>query len=209
MKATEVLRQIQIAIDGVRNDGQSVISVTAMGEFIAKLFDEAETSEAEPTKALTPEQQAQQLEIWKATLASDSMHSVEMFKSVIEAGQTALKSAIVINGGAAAALLAFAGNSVIKGYLVPGQPVLVRFGIAMLIFSIGLTCAGFGTGFRYISQASYAAAMRARRPEGATKSKRWDQLGGAANYVSIAFGVAAFALPVWGAVRAYSALATP
>jgi hypothetical protein len=57
-----------------------------------------------------PEARAKQFE-WKKQMASLAHQGrLETYKSVLEAGQTALKILITINGGAAAALLAFLSN---------------------------------------------------------------------------------------------------
>ena len=55
-------------------------------------------------------QHKNQLAQYNAERAAELSFDIEMFKSVIIAGQAALKSAILINGGATVALLAFIGS---------------------------------------------------------------------------------------------------
>ena len=60
---------------------------------------------------------------------------LQMFKSVILAGQTALKSTILINGGAAVALLAFIGSVWDK---TTDENVVRKLLISMLLFVAGV-----------------------------------------------------------------------
>jgi hypothetical protein len=75
------------------------------------------------------------------------LQRVEQFRATMEAGQTALKTAIAINGGAAAALLAFLGNLAAKQ--VPAGPLLP---VAMLAFFGGVFFAAASLGARYLTQ---------------------------------------------------------
>jgi hypothetical protein len=58
-----------------------------------------------------------------------------MFKSVMEAGQTTIRILITINGGAAAALLAFLSNLIGKN---PGTPLQGRISEAMAVYVGGV-----------------------------------------------------------------------
>jgi hypothetical protein len=71
----------------------------------------------------------------------------EKFKAGIEAGQTALRTAITINGGAAVALLAFLGNLAAKQ--VPAHKLLPW---SMLAFFGGVLFGAFSLGARYFTQ---------------------------------------------------------
>lgn len=131
-------------------------------------------------------------EVWKVQAPLQNDHDVEMFKSVIEAGQTALKTATIINGGAAAALLAFLGNLLTKeappGVVFP----IPAISFAMLIFVVGVGCAGIASGTRYLSQWSY----------GGGREKTGDTL----NFISIFLGLASLAAFFWGGIEAYLAI---
>lgn len=73
--------------------------------------------------------------------------AIEQFKSVISMAELSLKSSIVINGGAAVAILTFVGNSKIvdKSQLVFG----------LLSFSLGVFLASVATLFGYLAQNNY------------------------------------------------------
>jgi len=78
---------------------------------------------------------------------------MEMFKSVIIAGQAALKSAILINGGATVALLAFIG-SVFK--VSQNSEVVTKLSHAMFCFVIGVLSGAIASGVVYMAQFVYA-----------------------------------------------------
>jgi 3-dehydroquinate dehydratase len=94
MDAKQLLVDLRDALNGV---SQPTVQVDALNKYLDNWEKSATT-----TQTQTDAQHTRQLEQWKAQLAASSATSIEMFKAVIEAGQTALKSSIVINGGAAA-----------------------------------------------------------------------------------------------------------
>lgn len=75
----------------------------------------------------------------------------ELFKSVIDAGQHALRVSLAINGGAAVAVLAFLGNLMTKS---PATS-LGQFPTAMLFFVSGVLAAAIATGCTYLTQHWY------------------------------------------------------
>jgi hypothetical protein len=76
----------------------------------------------------------------------------EMFKSVIAASQVALKSAILINGGASVALLAFIGNLWSKGI---SNSVMLSLSRVMCIFVLGVFAGALACGSMYLTQYCY------------------------------------------------------
>ena len=81
----------------------------------------------------------------------------EVFKSVIAYGEVTVKSALLINGGAAVAMLAFAGNLATR----VGEPEIAsRFAAAMVAFGAGAWLAVLGAGFGYIAQSCYLRELR-------------------------------------------------
>lgn len=75
---------------------------------------------------------------------------IEMFRATIAAGQTAMKSAILINGGAAVATLAFVGS------LVQHRTLVRSFGVVLPCFALGALFGAVGTGFAYLAACKYA-----------------------------------------------------
>jgi fructose-1,6-bisphosphatase/inositol monophosphatase family enzyme len=139
MNASEAIKRIQEALDEAEKTGLTAIPVENLRNYLAQLASAATTdSEADSNR----------FEAWKTQFAAEAAHSVEMFKSVVEAGQTALKSAILINGGAAGILFSFAASAMAKWDIKPGTPILTEIGHALLAFMVGVGAAGTATGFR-------------------------------------------------------------
>jgi hypothetical protein len=83
--------------------------------------------------------------------------SEEMFKSVLEAGQTAIKSSLLINGGAATALLAVLAEA-LKAPSSDLRPLVPALAWSWLAFVLALGAAGSSSGARYVSQHFFAQA---------------------------------------------------
>lgn len=82
-----------------------------------------------------------------------NLWDMEMFKSVISAGQAALKSAILINGGAAIALLAFIGSVFTT---TENRDVISMLALAMYCFVGGVLSGAVASGVVYLTQFAYA-----------------------------------------------------
>ena len=80
-----------------------------------------------------------QLEQYKAAVPS----SIEQTKAINDVGRVAMRTALIINGAAAIALLAYHGNSNAEpGLLIP---------LAMLIYLVGVAAAAIAPGFTYLA----------------------------------------------------------
>ncbi|MGN3961822.1 hypothetical protein ACS0ZG_25480 [Burkholderia gladioli] len=198
MNNREVIDDIRHALDDIESKGITQIDIRNLRNYLDHV--EKTIKHIDISSDGAPHQTTYNLEVWKAQLVYNTASSTEMFKAVIEAGQTALKSATVINGGAAAALLAFAGNAITKGAMIPGDTLLTQVGKAMFLFTSGMGCAGLATGFRYLSQYGYAYAAR---------SKKILLAGAISNIVSILLGLLAFMGFAVGSFQAYRAITTP
>ncbi len=112
-------------------------------------------------------------------------------KSVLSSGQAAMKSAFLINGGAAVALLAFIGH------LVSIREVghVSMFARPLIVFVGGVLSAALATGVTYVTLSCYHA--------GKFSQGNW------ANRVAvflIALSYLAFALGVWNAYESFLAI---
>jgi hypothetical protein len=132
-------------------------------------------------------------EIWKSDSARQHETNLEQFKSVIEAGGTALKSATLINGGAVIALLAFLGNIMSKEPYFGQSLQVAALNRSMAAFVCGVGFAGLASGARYIAQACYFEKSQA--------------IGDRVRYFAVGFALlsfAAFFVGAWSAHRAIS-----
>jgi len=200
MKPSDVVKQIQDAVSEAEKTGIKELQISNLNAYLNNVLTTALEQEQDGP-SMTEAQANHQLEVWKAQLSAHSTMSVEMFKSTVEAGQTALRSAIVINGGAAATVLAFAGNAITKGQILPGMPLLTHIGAALLWFMFGLGGAGIATGFRYLSQFAYSVSH--------SGTPRWGSAGAVSNIISICLGVGSFLAFLLGGLAAYHAIVRP
>ena len=137
-----------------------------------------------------------QLETFRSDLAASLAHqehvnswNLENFRQVIALGQSTLKSIMLINGGAAVALLAFLGNLINAKNNNVGIP---PFANSMRLFVIGVFLAAVAYALTYFSQLFYAGA------------KPWHQRAGVAFHVITSLaGAAALVLFLCGAFASY------
>jgi len=85
--------------------------------------------------------------------------SSDMFKSVIDTGKTALQNAILINGGAAVAILALIG-----AISASGKPVGFLV-VGATLFAIGALSGALGAGATCITQMLYGRAFEYERKQ--------------------------------------------
>ena len=87
----------------------------------------------------------------RARLAAENASDLEMFRSVITATQSAIRSSLILNGGAALALLAFIGHlATIKSGNIES------FATVLLWFTAGALAITIVSGFTYLSQMLYS-----------------------------------------------------
>ena len=98
------------------------------------------------------EQRDQELEYYRATVANQLANWQETHRSVIEFAIFAVKAAMLVNGGAAIALLAFLGNFAQANSPVAG---LTSFVLPIYWFTAGVFAAALGAGFGYFTQLDY------------------------------------------------------
>jgi len=78
--------------------------------------------------------------------------SLEMQRATIATGELALKSTLLINGGAAVAFLAFLGNAWSK---IGSASAKLALATALEMFVFGVIATGVGIAFAYIAQAGF------------------------------------------------------
>lgn len=191
MNASDVLTQIRQALQETKTQGHTIVSIEAMENYL-KLIDKHVGNESYNKL----ERYDFELAKFKAEndrniahSANETVHSVEMFKSVVNAGQSALKASMVINGGGAAALLAFTGKI---WETTTSTMVANSLTGSILIFCFGVLSAALATGTTYLSQYAY--------------SGDWLKTGHSFNVVSISAILGSYTLFGYGAYKAASSL---
>jgi len=143
---------------------------------------------------LSEELEIEQLKAqWQFQIESQkNNHSadLEMFRSVIAAGQNAIRTAFLLNGGACVAMLAFVGHiAQFKASEVPSVAA------SLIPFAIGVFLAALTSGLTYLSQWLYAS-----------ENIKVQKVGFGVNIATILIGLSSFGGFVWGIIKSYSVL---
>lgn len=144
MDAKEVIAEVRDAIAHEKVQGQQVIAVDALIDYLNKLEQDASKS----TDILLAEFRAKQesgLAHWRATFEAN----LEGIRAINQAGDSALRGAILINGAAAVALLAFLGSVWASKSGI--KPDFANFPGAMLTFLLGVLVGAIATGTKYLA----------------------------------------------------------
>lgn len=188
MKSQEVLNLLDKSLDDAVAKGARAVDVSALKQLVAGLQKMADANSA---KIAAEEQKRMEMsfENWLESTKRQHEWKLEGFRSVIQSGQSALKSCILINGGASVALLAFAGHLVRQA-----EPAIsVRsVALAMSAFVGGVFAGGLASGLTYLSQWFFA--------------DDWDKTGLSLNIAAILVGLASLGCFCWGGYLAYSAI---
>ena len=190
MDAQQLIEAHRTALKEAETSGLTAVQTSTLHS----IFDDLEAK-------LTSEQNQPhplELEKFRSDLAGslayqEHVHSwsLEGFKQVIALGQSTLKSLMLINGGAAVALLAFLGNLVTRS---DPSANIVAFADSMRMFVIGVFLAAVAYATTYFSQLFYAGA------------KKWQRRTGLVFHVlTTLVGTASLIAFLWGALVAYDA----
>lgn len=192
MEAAEVLKIIRQAVQDVKNNKQDVVSSDALLKYLDALARDVEVTN-EPTKRHIEADLAvfrAEHERNIAQYQAQETRAVELFRSVITYGSAAMKSSLLINGGAAVAILAFIGNIWTKE---TGLEAVKSLTTAILLFSFGVLAAALGTAGSYFSQYCYA--------------EPFPRAGIVFHTLTVMFVLGSFALFGFGSYEAYAAFA--
>jgi len=155
--------------------------ITYLEEILNSPQEEITTAQMEKYKA--------ELQVWIKKNEAVHVENIEMFRSVILAGQNALKTAFLMNGGATVALLALLGKLSDQHH-----DKIAVFASALLIFVIGVLAITIASGSTYLSQWFYA------------HSEPWKRTTGHCfNILTIVLSLASYGFFIWGTIEAYRA----
>ncbi|MFJ7567857.1 hypothetical protein ACIQW9_12945 [Herminiimonas sp. NPDC097707] len=194
MNSSDLVSDLREGLIALKAKGMSEIPIVNIEAYLNEVEKSIKTSAAdsEQERAYALKKWELDTEVWKVNAGLQSDQHLEMFKSVIEAGGTALKSAMLINGGAAIALLAFLGNLLTRQPHLGDSVIISKLNYAMMIFVCGVGCAALATAARYLAQVCYAEF-----------GQTW---GGKFRIVAIVFALASFSSFFYGGVSAYGAM---
>ncbi len=194
MKANEVVQIYTAAIRDVVEHGADSVPVSELQRV---------NSEIAKIAAQSPDDIAigeVALENYKSQLAKNVEHyrgvnafNIEMLRATISTGQSALKSAMLVNGGAAVAVLAFLGNAWAKD--IP-KHVLTEAAYGLSLFVWGVLAAASAAGATYLSQAGYGGEF----------GKGSKTIGGVGRGLAILLVVSSYILFSYAAWQTYRSL---
>jgi hypothetical protein len=137
MGAHQVIDQIKQAVAERKQAGKRSVSLTALDNYLDRIKQSDLSS--------SPEERLQEAE-------HEHQWNVEMVRSGIESGANALKTCLLISGGSAAALLAFA-SSAWSALRPEGIEALSR---TMVCLGTAIFLTGLASAFTYLTQYFFA-----------------------------------------------------
>ena len=189
MKTTDLITDLKNAIAATKTQGNSTIPIANLENYLSEMerinFGEETLEKQNSEREQATRRFEHEMEVWK-------VNAPLMFNSVIEAGLSALKSATLINGGAAVSLLAFLGNLLTKDPPYGTTYPIHALSHAMLIFFLGVGFSGAATAARYFSQAGYSAKSECQ--------------GNLFKWIAIVLTISSLGAFFYGGVLAYKAI---
>lgn len=181
MEPLEIIQELKNALSHVKGKGQAEVEIESIEKFLEII-----------KKDIEPSNEQRRLEYQRvlAHYQAQNNSSLESFRSVIESGNNALNSIILINGGAAIALLSSLSTLSSKE---TNKVLVASLTLPLLLFGLGVLSSSVGYGARYFAQALYHEAS--------------NKVGHTFRWLSIAFSALAYALfgfGIYGAYKAFS-----
>ncbi len=131
-----------------------------------------------------------ELQLWVEKNKVSHSLEIEEFRAIIMQGQNALKTALIMNGGATIAILAFLGK------LSDSAPShIANFSTAMNVFICGIFFAGLSSGLTYLAQ-----LLGSAKTESSYRNWKW------LNALVIVMGLTSYGLFIYGAFITVEAL---
>jgi len=201
----EIIEEIESEVSDFKNSGNQTIDIDNLLKYLADLKNNAiiQPQDLRDEKRFKHEKELEKdkadIQFKLADLAIITQSSTTISNSILETAQSALKSAILINGGAAIALLAFIGNiwSIEIDKHTVGSLVL-----SVSQFAYGALAAATGAGLRYLSQdfyaqsfqkmiSAYTESLKTGNPVSTPENKS-EKIGNCFKYVAIFLAVFAY-----------------
>lgn len=148
MEASELIEGFRKQLDAVDAQGSKYLSTDSLRQYLDTLEKDASASQKDRDR-----QHAGML----AYSAAKNTLNIEVMKSVLEAGKSALHALLIINGGAVVALLGVFSNILGKK---DSELLAQSLALPLLFFGAGVLSGALGFAFRYFSQNAYAKSFQ-------------------------------------------------
>jgi len=183
MSVKKFAAEMKATIEEIRANGTAAIYCDNIISYLDQVMNSPEPS---PTP-VDIERYKGQLQSWIDNNKHHHESELAMFNSVIAAGQSAIKSAFLLNGGAAFALLAFIAHLV-----QVDEAKVSDFSYCLLLFSLGTLTVVITSGLTYLSQWFYA------------EQYDWsEKVGFYLNIICIVLGFSSYVFFSWGLFATY------
>jgi hypothetical protein len=160
MNMRELIALIRQNIAALRTKGATSVTIASLESLLAAVENHVAQQPDTQINSITVEHARLQQAADLAGFAARSAVNLEVFKSVFPTTQVAVKSLIIINGGAAVALLALIGHLV----STPGsQQTIHRLAVPLLWFVGGVWAGASLGGFVALGQKLYGEALNPKR----------------------------------------------
>lgn len=196
MKAKELIEIYTATIEDAAQQGVDSVPLSELKRINAEIIRIAAES---PDDVAVGEASLEHCKAVLAANADQHRHrhefDLEMVRATIATGQSALKSSLLINGGAAVAVLAFLGNAWSKS--IP-QSIVSQAAYGLSLFVWGVLAAAAASGASYVSQAGFGDEF----------GKASQRIGAVGRGLAILLVSGAYALFACGAWQTYLSLTT-
>ena len=191
MDAKDFALGLRDTLLGLQNKGATTLQTENVVAYLNEAIASMDRLPSQPSTA--------DIELYRANLQKwieehKNVHSqqLEMFRAVITAGQSALRSAFLMNGAAAVAVLTFIGN------LANNDPQRIpSLAPSLTVFVSGVLLVTVASGATYLSQWFYAHFLKWSRYAGHTF-----------NILAIVFAIASYCAFAWGIHDVYTVFAS-
>lgn len=152
MLADEVVEVMRREIAGAKANGLTEVGLDNLSNLVDLIEAQCQREPGDvASKEAGLERFRAELSMWQGDVQRNHDADMEMLRSTIQLGQVALKSALLINGGAAVAFLAFMGTAWAQLTSLAAKEALA---CSMAWFVWGVLATGIGTMLAYFCQAS-------------------------------------------------------
>jgi hypothetical protein len=185
----EILKHIRVEINDAKRKGLQQVTIESI-EALLSVLENGQTTGRKPIEfdlALYNARATANLAEYNADRAND----LELMRIVNLAGQNALKSSMLINGGAAVALLAFTSHVWPK---ILTKETIWGLTEALLFFVAGVVLSSVASGTTFLSGSFYQS--------------EWFKIGDTLNYITIFLVLSAYVVFACGGYEAYLTIRT-
>ena len=161
MTNRELLQFIRNAIQTLIKQGTSIVQLSTLDIWLSQL-------ESQTPDSASPEEYKAKVQADLAVFTHQASQQIELLRSAMSNANETLKACLLVNGGAAVALLAFMGHLATQRLFI----ALGQFAPSMMWFIGGLAVGIVGHGLAYRTNLLFYRAVLKRRCGGAGRLLR-------------------------------------